>query len=76
MRNLILVCTVVAISFSYIAKLFAQASGTAWSKNVALLAKSDWGHGGAPNIWGWRDSQTGKDYALVTYVGTDGINIV
>lgn len=57
-------------------QLLAQPSGQAWSKNVALLAKSNWGHGGAPNVWGWRNSQSGKDYALVTYVETGEINIV
>jgi len=63
-RNLLLV--VVALSFLFSAQLFAQPSGTVWSKNVALLAKRAFSGFGASDVWHWRNPQDGKDYALAT----------
>jgi len=47
--------------------VYSQPSGGGWSKNVSLQAKGIPGRsGGSSDVWGWRDSQTGKDYVLVT----------
>jgi len=50
----------------FASELLAQPSGGGWSKNVSLQAKGIPGRsGGSSNVWGWMDSQTGKDYVLV-----------
>lgn len=54
--------------------LVAQPSGGGWAKNVSLLTKTDFGRGASSDVWGWRDTQTGNDYVLVTL--NRGLSIV
>jgi len=56
----------VALTFILSAQLFAQPSGTVWSRNVALLAKNGFSGFGSSDVWHWRNPQDGKDYALAT----------
>jgi len=63
-----------ALSLLISAELLAQSAGTVWSRNVSLLAKSNFGRGASSDVWGWRNTQTGEDYALVTLKG--GLSIV
>ena len=64
----------IALSLLLSAQLFAQSVGTVWSKNVALLAKRAFSGFGSSDVWHWRNSQDGKDYALVTI--DKGLSIV
>lgn len=53
-----------------VSEMAAQPAGGGWAKNVSLLKKGFPERSGeSSDVWGWRDSQTGKDYALVTING-------
>lgn len=55
----------------------AQSPGTVWSSNVTLLCKTTFGKSGTDigrDVWGWKDNQTGKHYALV--ILNKGLSIV
>ena len=39
--------------------IFSQIIGQEWSNNVTLKCVTDFGRGGAADVWGWEDTQTG-----------------
>jgi hypothetical protein len=61
---------IITFCFSVVGGLIlAQGPGVIWSDNVTLKCVTDHSRGGGGDVWGWKDTQTGKHYALVTLNG-------
>lgn len=66
MKPVRFICALFFFNLVLSSEMVAQSTGGGWSKNVSLLAKTNFGRGASSDVWGWKDSQTGKHYALVT----------
>lgn len=75
MEKRMILAVLISVSFFTVTTLFGQPAGGGWAKNISLLKKGFPERSGeSSDIWGWRDSQTGKDYVLVTI--NDNLSIV